>query len=83
MDDILDVYERTFKWKLTKSMVEGYLGRPLENHQEFIKFARQFENHYLIMFEDSLDWMAHAWDSEVKHWDDPEDMDVSHLIKHW
>lgn len=83
MDDILDKYERTFKWKLTKTMVEGYMGRPLKDHKEFIRFCRHFENHYMIMFEDTLDWMGTAWENEVSYWDDPEDMDISHLIKHW
>lgn len=83
MDEILDKYEKTYKWTLTKSMVEGYIGRPLENHKEFIRFCRHFEKNYLIQFEDTLDWQGHSWDSEVKDWDDPEDMDISHIIKHW
>ena len=84
MDDVLDVYERTFKWKLTRSMVEGYMGRPLENHKEFINFCKHFEMNFLLQFEDTLDWQGGAWDSEeIKYDDVPEDMDISHVIKHW
>jgi hypothetical protein len=83
MDKMSDKYEKTFKWTLTQSMVEGYLGRPVENYEEFIRFCKHFEKNYLIQFGDTLDWQGNSWDSEVKYWDDPEDMDANHMINYW
>ena len=80
MDDILDTYKRQFNWSLTKEQVERYLGRPLVDHKEFIRFCKHFESNFILQFPDTLEWQAREWDDEVKHWDDPETMDISHLM---
>jgi hypothetical protein len=59
-------YTGTIEWKLTKEMVENELGYKISD-EDFILFAKHFNNSFNAQFEDTLSWQASDWD-EVKEW---------------
>lgn len=72
-------YERQFNWSLTKHKVETELGREITN-EEFYSFAKHFEKNFIIQYAMTLEWQANAWDNEVSHWEEPDDMDISFML---
>jgi hypothetical protein len=71
-------FERNFKWYITKDMVYRRSGLELSD-EEFLVFAKHFEQNFMIQYAMVLEWLIDEWD-EIKTWDVPENPDISHLL---